>query len=234
MHETGHALYEFGLPKSLKNQLIGKSAGMSLHESQSLFIEMQITKTKEFKDRLKNIFMEKYGVDWYSKSKEFKEKFKISSIEKYGVTHPMLNEDFKKIYSLGSAAAISQPPLVIIPKITSDAPNVSNTQKNLNSQINRPAQKPLVAQKKRLDAAKFSHIVSILDAKGTDQLHRCLRKISHKDKQNYFANFSEELSALEELSTTNKRKSLSIRDLVVNSPSKDQCINYLDFILMAG
>ena len=145
-----------------------------------------------------------------------------------------INEDFKKIYSLGSAAAISQPPLVIIPKITSDAPNVSNTQKNLNSQINRPAQKPLVAQKKRLDAAKFSHIISILDAKGTDQLHRCLRKISHKDKQNYFSNFSEELSALEELSTTNKRKSLSIRDLLVNSPSKDQCINYLDFILMAG
>ena len=46
MHETGHALYEFGLPKSLKNQLIGKSGGMSLHESQSLFIEMQITKQR--------------------------------------------------------------------------------------------------------------------------------------------------------------------------------------------
>ena len=46
MHETGHALYEFGLPKSLKNQLIGKSAGMSLHESQSLFIEMQNHKNK--------------------------------------------------------------------------------------------------------------------------------------------------------------------------------------------
>ena len=46
MHETGHALYEFGLPKVLKNQLIGKAAGMSLHESQSLFLEMQIVKPK--------------------------------------------------------------------------------------------------------------------------------------------------------------------------------------------
>ena len=54
MHETGHALYEFGLPKVFKNQLVGKAAGMSLHESQSLFLEMQIVKTKEF-----NIFLEK-------------------------------------------------------------------------------------------------------------------------------------------------------------------------------
>ena len=46
MHETGHALYEFGLPKKYKNQLLGKAGGMSLHESQSLFIEMQIVKQK--------------------------------------------------------------------------------------------------------------------------------------------------------------------------------------------
>ena len=46
MHETGHALYEFGLPKVFKNQLVGKAAGMSIHESQSLFLEMQIVKLK--------------------------------------------------------------------------------------------------------------------------------------------------------------------------------------------
>ena len=40
--------------KVYKNQLVGKAAGMSLHESQSLFLEMQIVKTKEF-----NIFLEK-------------------------------------------------------------------------------------------------------------------------------------------------------------------------------
>ena len=71
MHETGHALYEFGLPKSLKNQLIGKSGGMSLHESQSLFIEMQITKTKEFNIFLENLLKNKFNkssLPWKSKN----------------------------------------------------------------------------------------------------------------------------------------------------------------------
>ena len=45
MHETGHALYEQGLPKKWAHQPIGSSGGMSLHESQSLFIEMQIIKS---------------------------------------------------------------------------------------------------------------------------------------------------------------------------------------------
>ena len=48
MHETGHALYELGLPKKWKNQPIGQASGMSMHESQSLFFEMQITKSIEF------------------------------------------------------------------------------------------------------------------------------------------------------------------------------------------
>ena len=45
MHETGHALYEQGLPKKWIHQPLGSSAGMSLHESQSLFIEKQIIKS---------------------------------------------------------------------------------------------------------------------------------------------------------------------------------------------
>ncbi len=45
MHETGHALYEQGLPKKWLHQPLGSAAGMSLHESQSLFIEMQIIKS---------------------------------------------------------------------------------------------------------------------------------------------------------------------------------------------
>tara|TARA_X000001036_G_scaffold383596_1_gene377050 strand:+ start:348 stop:1817 length:1470 start_codon:yes stop_codon:yes gene_type:complete len=48
MHETGHALYELGLPKKWKNQPIGQASGMSMHESQSLFFEMQITKSVQF------------------------------------------------------------------------------------------------------------------------------------------------------------------------------------------
>ena len=61
MHETGHALYEFGLPKIHRHLLIGKSGGMSLHESQSLFIEMQIVKTQEFNNFLEELLRNKFN-----------------------------------------------------------------------------------------------------------------------------------------------------------------------------
>ncbi len=41
MHETGHALYERGLPADWRRQPVGESAGMGAHESQSLIVEMQ-------------------------------------------------------------------------------------------------------------------------------------------------------------------------------------------------
>ncbi len=41
MHETGHALYERGLPEAWARQPVGASAGMAAHESQSLILEMQ-------------------------------------------------------------------------------------------------------------------------------------------------------------------------------------------------
>lgn len=41
-HETGHALYEMGLPAAWRSQPAGKARGMSLHESQSLLVEMQL------------------------------------------------------------------------------------------------------------------------------------------------------------------------------------------------
>ncbi len=41
LHETGHALYERGLPASYARQPVGEAAGMAVHESQSLIMEMQ-------------------------------------------------------------------------------------------------------------------------------------------------------------------------------------------------
>ena len=41
LHETGHALYERGLPQHWRHQPVGRSRGMGIHESQSLLIEMQ-------------------------------------------------------------------------------------------------------------------------------------------------------------------------------------------------
>jgi carboxypeptidase Taq len=48
LHETGHALYERGLPKAWRGQPVGEPRGMALHESQSLLIEMQVCRSREF------------------------------------------------------------------------------------------------------------------------------------------------------------------------------------------
>lgn len=48
LHETGHALYERGLPVAQARQPVGESAGMAAHESQSLIIEMQAARTDAF------------------------------------------------------------------------------------------------------------------------------------------------------------------------------------------
>ncbi|HLJ64628.1 MAG TPA: carboxypeptidase M32 [Stellaceae bacterium] len=48
LHETGHALYERGLPIGWRRQPVGAPRGMSLHESQSLLIEMQVCRSRDF------------------------------------------------------------------------------------------------------------------------------------------------------------------------------------------
>lgn len=48
LHETGHALYERGLPAAWRGQPVGEARGMALHESQSLIIEMQACRSREF------------------------------------------------------------------------------------------------------------------------------------------------------------------------------------------
>ena len=50
LHETGHALYEAGLPKAWGHQPVGNARGMTLHESQSLLMEMQACRGCAFID----------------------------------------------------------------------------------------------------------------------------------------------------------------------------------------
>lgn len=47
-HETGHACYEQGLPTQWSEQPVGLALGMSVHESQSLLIEMQACRSDAF------------------------------------------------------------------------------------------------------------------------------------------------------------------------------------------
>ena len=50
LHETGHALYQQGLPAAWRGQPVGDSRGAALHESQSLFMEMQVCRSRAFLD----------------------------------------------------------------------------------------------------------------------------------------------------------------------------------------
>jgi carboxypeptidase Taq len=53
IHETGHGIYEANLPVEWRKLPVGQARGMSIHESQSLFMEMQIGLSDAF---LKSIF----------------------------------------------------------------------------------------------------------------------------------------------------------------------------------
>lgn len=50
LHETGHAMYEAGLPTHWRHQPVGTSRGMAIHESQSLLLEMQACRGRAFID----------------------------------------------------------------------------------------------------------------------------------------------------------------------------------------
>ena len=61
LHETGHALYEMGLPDEWIGQPAGEARGMSLHESQSLLIEMQVCRSRPFLEYAAPIAREAFG-----------------------------------------------------------------------------------------------------------------------------------------------------------------------------
>lgn len=61
VHETGHSLYELGLPRAWVRQPVGRVQGMGLHESQSLLMEMQAAGTPEFLGWLAGRASEAFG-----------------------------------------------------------------------------------------------------------------------------------------------------------------------------
>jgi carboxypeptidase Taq len=63
IHETGHALYERGLPRAHARQPVGEAAGMAIHESQSLIVEMQACRNDEYLDWLGRSLHAAFGGD---------------------------------------------------------------------------------------------------------------------------------------------------------------------------
>lgn len=63
IHETGHALYDQGLPSVWRGQPVGDALGMTLHESQSLIMEMQFCRSEAFTAFMGPCLAECFGVD---------------------------------------------------------------------------------------------------------------------------------------------------------------------------
>ncbi|MEQ9814161.1 MAG: carboxypeptidase M32 [Azospirillaceae bacterium] len=61
LHETGHALYELGLPAEWSRQPVGASRGLGLHESQSLLVEMQVSRSAPFLAFARGKIVEAFG-----------------------------------------------------------------------------------------------------------------------------------------------------------------------------
>ncbi|WP_455373399.1 carboxypeptidase M32 [Limibacillus halophilus] len=61
LHESGHAQYERGLPKEWRRQPVGEARGMTLHESQSLLVEMQACRSREFIGFMAPLAREAFG-----------------------------------------------------------------------------------------------------------------------------------------------------------------------------
>lgn len=61
LHETGHALYDRGLPVDWHGQPVGRARGMGVHESQSLLIEMQACRSRGFLEFAAPLMREAFG-----------------------------------------------------------------------------------------------------------------------------------------------------------------------------
>jgi carboxypeptidase Taq len=63
LHEAGHAMYEFNLPRDLAFHPAGLARGASAHESQSLSLEMMAGRSREFLSFLAPLMAETFGGD---------------------------------------------------------------------------------------------------------------------------------------------------------------------------
>lgn len=62
LHESGHAMYDLGLPQDWRDQPVGRDRGMALEESQSLLLEMIVGRRRSFVRYLKPLFEKHLGV----------------------------------------------------------------------------------------------------------------------------------------------------------------------------
>jgi carboxypeptidase Taq len=67
MHETGHAMYDLGLPQEWRDQPVGRDRGMALEESQALLLEMFVGRSRPFVSYLRGVVEKHFtlaGPEW--------------------------------------------------------------------------------------------------------------------------------------------------------------------------
>ncbi len=93
MHETGHALYEQGLPREYMSQPVGKALGMAAHESQSLLMEGFVLQNDAFLRWLSEKMTRFYHTDECSCDRLKKMSRRVEPslirIDADGVTYPL-------------------------------------------------------------------------------------------------------------------------------------------------
>lgn len=62
LHETGHAMYDVGLPDAWRGQPVGRDRGMAMQESQSLLLERLICRNRPFLSYLQPLLQRTFGV----------------------------------------------------------------------------------------------------------------------------------------------------------------------------
>jgi carboxypeptidase Taq len=62
LHETGHAMYDLGMPQAWRDQPVGRDRGMALEESQSLLLEMIVGRSRAFVQYLQPLLIKHFGV----------------------------------------------------------------------------------------------------------------------------------------------------------------------------
>jgi carboxypeptidase Taq len=62
LHETGHAMYDLGLPQEWRDQPVGRDRGMALEESQSLLVEMTVCRSRPFVRYVQPLLAKHFGV----------------------------------------------------------------------------------------------------------------------------------------------------------------------------
>ena len=67
LHETGHAMYDLGMPAAWRDQPVGRDRGMALEESQSLLLEMIVGRGPAFTRYLQPLLVRHFqvsGPEW--------------------------------------------------------------------------------------------------------------------------------------------------------------------------